>query len=104
MSKSLFRVDYTMQGRPVSSFVVAQAGGDAAAFLGIPNEVPAQVTTVATNVEVVGVDKAHDAVAPTPVNVAPFDLPKQGVSMAQFSALQKQVDILLAAQGKQPVS
>ena len=103
MSKSLFRVDYTMQGRPVSSFVVAQAGGDAAAFLGIPNEVPAQVTTVATNVEVVGVDKAHDAVAPTPVNVAPFDLPKS-VSMAQFSALQKQVDGLLSALAKQSPS
>lgn len=103
MSKSLFRVDYTMQGRPVSSFVVAQAGGDAAAFLGIPNEVPAQVTTVATNVEVVGVDKAHDAVAPAPVNVAPYDLPKS-VSMAQFSALQKQVDDLLSALAKQSPS
>lgn len=88
MSRSVFRVTYG--SGPDTSFIVAESGPAAVAFLGIPVDMPAQVYEVAKNVEVVGIDPAHaPLVSPAP-SKADFDLPK-GVSQSEFQALQAQV-------------
>jgi hypothetical protein len=87
---NVYRVTYDIQGRTQVKVVVADSDTAASAFLGIGNDVPAQVVQIAKDAEVVGKDAPHSPVAPAPVTVAPFDLPKTP-SIAAFNALQAQV-------------
>jgi hypothetical protein len=84
-----FRVNYFRGGQPATAYVVAVSEGHAAAFMGVTDG-SAQVNRVAYPVEVVGLDPAHAPLVPMPINVAPFELPKN-VSRDEFNALQAQL-------------
>ena len=88
----LWRVNYySSNGAPATALVVAVEGSEAVAFLGIKDSSGVQAVRDRYPVEVVGVDKAHDAIPPIPVNVAPYQLPK-GVSRDDLNAMQAQID------------
>jgi hypothetical protein len=69
-NRNVYRVSYYMAGVPKQSFICAASEVEASDFIGV-RDGSAAVSTVASNVEVAGVDKAHDALAPTPVTFAP---------------------------------
>jgi hypothetical protein len=87
MKRSVFRVNYYIGGNSVTAYVCAQSEGEAAAFLGV-RDGSAQVSTVASPVEVVGVDTAHPAQIPPPPFVAPPQPPRQFTD-AELIALRK---------------
>jgi len=70
MSKTLYRVTYyTDRNAETQSLVVAESASEAAAFLGLTQWQSA--SEVARNVEVAGVDKQHDKVAPKAPDIMP---------------------------------
>lgn len=91
---STYRVNHYVGTTPKTSFVVASSEAEASSFLGV-RDGSAQVSTVASPVEVVGLDKPHAALATIPVNVAPFDIP-HNVSRKEFEGLQQQITDLKA--------
>lgn len=100
---NLYRVNYypNANGVPKTSFVVATDGNSASAFLGV-RDGQATATMIAENVEVVGLDAAHPAIASLAVNVAPYDAPKQfnQTEMAKIRELlsNPEVQAILAKQ------
>jgi hypothetical protein len=89
MKRACFRVNYFLGGQPASAFIVAGTDTEASAFLGVQDG-SAQVSKVAYPVEVVGLDTAHALIPPTPVTVAPFDIPRT-VSRSEFDSLQAEL-------------
>jgi hypothetical protein len=74
--RSAYRVNYIVNGVPVSAFVVAFTEQEAANFLGV-RDGSAQASMVCGPVEIVGTDKEHAALPiPEPFK-APPDAPKQ---------------------------
>jgi len=63
-------------GVPKSAFVCAEDGNDASDFIGV-RDGSAQATEIARNVEVIGIDAPHEALAPLPINVAPVQPQRQ---------------------------
>lgn len=98
MDKGVFRVNYYENNTPVSKLIVAESDVDAVAFVGAQNVSGVQAVRVMFPVEVAGLDAPHATVAPQPVNVAPFDLPKS-VSRDEFNSLQNQLVALQAQLG-----
>lgn len=74
--RGVYRVNYYVSGQPVSAFVCAESDAEASAFLGV-RDGSASASRVAFPVEVVGVDKAHDALPEAPIFTAPPAPPKQ---------------------------
>lgn len=74
--RSVFRVSYYRSGQPATAFICASSEQEAAVFVGV-RDGSAQVSRVAGDVEVVGVDKAHPALPSAEVFKAPPESPKQ---------------------------
>jgi len=83
LSKSVYRVKfYDSGGNIVHANVLANDAASAAAFTGGTNIV--NVTEVAANVEIVGVDPPHGRVAAQPATV----LPTSGFTGEEVSAIK----------------
>jgi hypothetical protein len=74
--RSVYRVNYYLNGVPVTAFVCAFSDGEASAFMGV-RDGSAQVSRIASPVEVVGLDPVHVAIAPLPVTTVPPPPPDQ---------------------------
>lgn len=74
--KAVYRVNYYVGGVSKTGYVAADSEGEASAFVGV-RDGSASVSAVASPVEVVGLDKAHDALVSPPINFAPPQEPKQ---------------------------
>lgn len=99
MSKSCFRVNYYVKGTPKSSFVVANDGNEASAFLGV-RDGTASASVVAYPVEVIGIDQPHDSLPVIEPIKAPPE-PEQVVSREEFDALQEELNRVIAQLGGQ---
>lgn len=86
--KSVYRVNYYIGGVPVTKNVCASSPSEAADFVGV-RDGSAQVNALASNVEVVGVDKPYAAIAGPAINYAPPEAPKQlsDVELAKLRAI-----------------
>jgi fermentation-respiration switch protein FrsA (DUF1100 family) len=101
VKRSVYRVNYYLGGSPASAFVCAYSDSEASGFMGVTDG-SASVTTVASPVEVAGVDAAHPALAPNPIFIAPPEAPAQ-VSREEFNELLSelaQVKAQLSGGGK----
>jgi hypothetical protein len=76
IKRNVYRVSYYVGGVAKQSFICAASEAEASDFLGV-RDGTASVSTVASNVEVVGVDTVHDVLVPPIINVAPFDVQRQ---------------------------
>jgi hypothetical protein len=87
--RGVFRVNYQEAGQPQSALVAAFSDVEAANFMGVANQSGVQVTKALYPVEVAGLDTAHKAMAPLPINFAPPQPAKQfsDAEMARLRAL-----------------
>lgn len=74
--RNVYRVIFFKNATPKTAFVVAESGVEATDFLGV-RDGTASATEVTRDVEVVGIDPAHAALAPMPITTAPFSIPKR---------------------------
>lgn len=86
VTRGTYRVNYFLNGQPVTALVVATDENAASIFMGV-RDGSAQVNRVAYPVEVDGLDTAHDALPSMPVNTAPPQPPKQ-LSDAELAKLR----------------
>jgi len=88
--RGVFRVNTYDGGKPVSYLVCALTDTEAVTFVGAQDVGGTSAVRVQYLVEVAGLDKAHEHIAPAPVDKAPFEIPKTPTWDA-FNALQAQV-------------
>ena len=90
--RSLFRINYYLGGQVKTAFVVAYTAPEATDFLGV-RDGSAQAYVTAGNVEVVGLDKAHEAIAALPVTHAESS-PAPQLSADELAKLRKFISAL----------
>jgi len=95
--RSTFRVNYYVNGATKTAYVVAESGQEASDFLGV-RDGSVSVEPVAYPVQVVGLDTAHQPIAPPPVFTAPPE-PAPQVSRDEFNALLQELHNLEARVG-----
>jgi hypothetical protein len=88
--RSVYRVNYYLHGTPVTAFVCAFTDSEASAFVGV-RDGSAQVSRVASPVEVVGLDPVHVAIAPMPVTTVPAP-PHEQLTQEELARLRALLD------------
>jgi hypothetical protein len=85
-SKSVYRVSYYDSGGNIAhTNILATDAASAAAFTGASHTV--NVTEVAANVEIIGVDSPHARVAAQPATLTPL-MPGWGLTREEVSAIK----------------